>query len=128
MDPTKLIHFTENKLIPSAADQYLHEIVHNEMPRGLKEYMDYELFPRIHLQVGWGISLSTAQHWLHRKGFWYISHKKGQYFDGHNRPDVVSYHQDTFLPAMKQYEPRLVCYVVGEVEKELVVPWENYVE
>jgi hypothetical protein len=57
-----------------------------------------------------------------------MSHKKGLYFDGHDRPDVVEYRQNVFLPAMKEYEPRLVRYVIGDVEKELFVPPYNYVE
>ncbi|KIM76951.1 hypothetical protein PILCRDRAFT_26353, partial [Piloderma croceum F 1598] len=63
-----------------------------------------ELFPQIHLRVGCGISLATARRWLHKEGFKYIHHKKGLYFDGHDRPDVVEYCQKHFLPAMKAYE------------------------
>lgn len=128
MDPEKLTRFTENQLIPSAADKYLQEIVHDEMPRGLKRYMEDELFPRIHLKAGRSISLSTARRWLHSEGFQYTSHKKGLYFDGHDRPDVVSYRQDHFLPFMKSCESRLVCFVVGDVDEELVAAPDNYVE
>ncbi|KAG2750889.1 hypothetical protein P692DRAFT_20847015 [Suillus brevipes Sb2] len=101
MDPEKLTQFTENQLIPSTADKYLQQIVHDEMPRGLKRYMEDEPFPRIHLKAGRGISLSTARRWLHSEGFQYTSHKKGLYFDGHDPPDIVSYRQDHFLPFMK---------------------------
>jgi hypothetical protein len=90
--------------------------------------MDLELFPRIHLRVGCGISLATARRWLHSKGFKYINHKKGLYFDGHDRPDVVEYRQEHFLPTMKAYEPRLVRYVVGDVDQELIIPRDNYVK
>ncbi|KAG1781318.1 hypothetical protein EV702DRAFT_963062 [Suillus placidus] len=72
MDPEKLMRFTENQLIPSAADKYLQQIVHDEMPRGLKWYMEDELFPRIHLKAGRSISLSTARQWLHSKGFHWV--------------------------------------------------------
>ena len=63
-----------------------------------------------------------------------MSHKKGLYFDGHDRPDVVAYRQNYFLPAMKEIEPWLVRYVVGNVHEELVtqgtMPWlhQNFVE
>jgi hypothetical protein len=60
MNPEKLTQFSQNKLIPSVADEYLHHIIHDEMPHGLKKYMEYELFLRIQLKVGWGVSLSTA--------------------------------------------------------------------
>jgi hypothetical protein len=128
MDPEKLSKFSQDRLVPKAAEQYLQHITHNEMPRGLKRYMEYELFPWIHLRVGHGISLATARRWLHNKGFKYIHHKKGLYFDRHDRADVVEYRQEHFLPAMKGYKARLVCYVVGDVDQELIIPHENYVE
>jgi hypothetical protein len=134
MDPAKLAKFTKNELLPDVAAKYLQHITREEMPKGLKKYMEVELFPRIHLKVGWGVSLSTAHRWLHLEGFRYTSHKKGLYFDGHDRPDVVAYRQNQFLPAMKEIEPRLVCYVVGNVHEELMVqgpmPWlhQNLVE
>ncbi|KAG2153091.1 uncharacterized protein EDB93DRAFT_1239876 [Suillus bovinus] len=52
VDPEKLTQFTKNQLIPSAADKYLQQIVHDEMPCGLKWYMEDELFPCIHLKAG----------------------------------------------------------------------------
>ena len=91
MDPVKLNKFTKNKLVPQAADKYLCHLVDNEMPQGLKKYMEVKLFPCIHLKAGHGISLVTARCWLHSKGFKYTTHKKGLYFDGHDWPDVVQY-------------------------------------
>jgi hypothetical protein len=126
MNPEKLAQFSENKLIPSVADKYLRQITHDEMPCGLKIYMKYELFPRIHLKVGRGISLSTAHRWMHREGFQYILHKKGLYFDGHDQPNIVAYHQNHFLPMMKKYEPCIVRYNVGDIDTELIQP-QNYV-
>ena len=126
MDPAKLAQFARNQLIDTAADKYLRHIVREEMPRGLKQYMEVELFPRIQLKVGQGISLSTARRWLHGEGFRYISHKKGLYFDGHDHPDVLAYRQNDFLPKMKSLEPVLVRYIVGDVEEE--IPPSNFVE
>ncbi|KAG1852221.1 hypothetical protein F4604DRAFT_1933794 [Suillus subluteus] len=57
-----------------------------------------------------------------------MSHRKGLYFDGHDWPDVVSYCQEHFLPMMKEYERRLVRYVVGDVETEFKDPNCNFVE
>ena len=97
------------------------------MPQGLKKYMEIELFLWIQLKVGHGISLSTAHCWMHKEGFQYISHKKGLYFDGHDRPDVA-YCQEVFLPTMKNYEYQFVKYNVGDVDKESTIPPQNYVE
>ena len=76
MDPEKLAAFLANKLIPAVADKYMCNITHNEMPHGLKKYMEYELFPKIHLKIGWGVSLPKASWWMHHEGFQYISHKR----------------------------------------------------
>jgi hypothetical protein len=52
MDPMQLIQFSRNQLIDTAADKYLQHIIQEEMPCGLKCYMEVELFPCIHLKVG----------------------------------------------------------------------------
>lgn len=119
VDPQKLADFTQQKLLPEAADKYLQHVLSKEMPRGLKKYLEIELFPRIHFKVGKGISLRTARRWLHKEGFRYMSYRKGLYFDGHERPDVVHYRQTEFLPKMEEYRARLVEYAVGDVEKQL---------
>jgi hypothetical protein len=128
MDLEKLARFSQNQLVLSAAREYLECITHNEMAIGLKWYMDIELFPQIHSPVGRGVSLMTAWQWLHKEGFKYINHKKGLYFNGHNRPDVIKYCQDHFLPAMKAYEAQLVQYIVGDMDQELIIQRENFVE
>ena len=128
MNPEKLTQFTKNQLLPTAAEQYLKQIVHKEMPAGLKRYMKVELFPRIHLRVGRGVSLSTARQWLHHEGFRYISYRKGLYFDGHDRPDVLKYRDEQFLPTMAALQDRLIRYVVGDVDTVLADPQWNFVE
>ena len=128
VNPQKLVDFSKSKLIPAEAEKYLHGVVQDKMPQGVKRYMELELFPRIHLKVGKGISLATARRWLHREGFRYTSYKKGLYFDGHDRPDVVQYRQEIFLPKMKEYATRLVRYVVGNVEMEEDTKPANFVE
>ncbi len=37
--------------------------------------------------------------------------KKGVYMDGYERPDVINYQINTFLPLMAQYEKRMVHWV-----------------
>jgi hypothetical protein len=128
MDPQKLVKFTNNELLHTEATKYLEELVQTEMPQGLKRYIEVELFPRIHMKVGRGVSLSTACRWLRLGGFRFMAYKKGLYFDGHDQPDVVEYRQNVFLPAMKEHEHRLVRYVIGDVEKESDIPPSNFVE
>ena len=128
IDPAKLADFSARKMVTKAAEVYGTDVTNKEIPAGLKGYLELELFPRIHMKVTRGISLSTARRWLHRQGFRFTEHRKALYFDGHERPDVVAYRQDSFLPRLKEYRQRLVEYVVGEVEKEKEKPVENYVQ
>jgi hypothetical protein len=60
MNPQKLKDFANQKLLPAEAAKYCQEICDKEMPQGLKKYMEIELFPRIHMKVGKGISISTG--------------------------------------------------------------------
>ena len=61
MDPTKLAEFMRTNSIPAAAEKYQRELIEEEMPRGLKKYMELELFPCIGLKAGKkGVNLQTA--------------------------------------------------------------------
>jgi hypothetical protein len=44
-------------------------------------------------------------------GYCWKRNLKGQYVDGHERPDVVHYRQNVFLPAMEIYERRMRTWV-----------------
>ena len=128
MNPEKLAEFSQNKLAFEVAAKYAHRVTNIEMPQGLKKYLEVELFPRIHLKAGKGVSLRTAHRWLHREGFKFTEHKKALYFDGHERPDVVDYCQKVFLPAMAKHRRRLVEYSPENVEKLGDKVVNNYVE
>jgi hypothetical protein len=47
---------------------------------------------------GFTISLATARRWMKRMGMRWAKTPKGQYVDGHERPDVVDYRQNTYIP------------------------------
>lgn len=51
------------------------------------------------------ITLRTARRWLRKMGYRWKSEPKGQYFDGHERADVVHYRTHVFLPIWKSIEP-----------------------
>jgi hypothetical protein len=114
-----MVEFMKGTLLPDLAKRFAENTLNNEMPKGLKWYMELELFPRIHMKVGQGISLHSTCHWLQKEGFKFISHKKGLYFDGHDRPDVVKYWQEVFLKTMEVHLSQLIQYMVGSVEKEV---------
>lgn len=56
------------------------------------------------------ISIRTAQRWMSRNGFRWRTELKGQYFDGHERDDVVEYRQHVFIPFWRALERRMVIY------------------
>ena len=60
-NPQKLADFTKNKLLPDKAKKYLTHIVQEEMPAGLKKYLELELFPRVQMKVLKGISSNSTQ-------------------------------------------------------------------
>ena len=120
--PKKLAAFHNNELLPAEAEKYIKHIVDQEMPRAMKRHLELELFPRIRMKIGKGISVSTARRWMFCHGFHYMQYKKALYFDGHERPDIVHYRQNIFLPAMEKYRSRLVEYEVGEIAKEVPKP------
>jgi len=128
VDPAKLVDFSIQKMLPMAAKAYGTNLTSKELPNGLKNYLEVELFPRIHMRVSRGISIRTARRWLHHKGFRFTEHRKALYFDGHEQPDVVEYCQKVFIPQVKEHRRRVVEYVVGDIGKEKEKLVENYVE
>jgi len=84
MDPMKLSEFVQGKSIPAAAEKYVRHLVDEEMPQGLKKYLELELFPCVqYRKVRKGVTLQTAWNFLHKEGFKYTEHKKALYYDGH---------------------------------------------
>ena len=90
------------------------------MPHGLKQYIEIELIPQVKQKVGKGVSLKAARKFLHKEGFRYVEHKKGLYYDGHEQPDVVEYHQKEFLPQMEAFQRRSIEYQPGNEKLRLL--------
>jgi len=66
--------------------------------------------------------MRTAWHWLYKLGWWHTELKKGVYMDGHERPDVIEYRINVFLPLMASLERRMVQWVLRESELVCVDP------
>ncbi|THU76035.1 hypothetical protein K435DRAFT_705817 [Dendrothele bispora CBS 962.96] len=111
MNPGKLAEYTQTKIITPEIQKYLDGAVKEEMPRGLIQYIDTVIFPRIQI-----------------KGFFYEAWRKDGYIDGHERPDVKEFWSNVFLPKMLEHSRRLVQYVVGDTKKELIKKPTNFVE
>ena len=64
-----------------------------------------------------GITERTARNWLSKLGFRWTLEPSGQYVDGHEREDVVTYRQQVFLPRWKELEPQLRIWTLdGKAE------------
>ncbi|KAJ7658886.1 hypothetical protein B0H17DRAFT_1213092 [Mycena rosella] len=53
------------------------------------------------------ISIRTARRYLNALGYRYHQPKKGQYSDGHERPDVVYERDKVYIPAIRSLERRM---------------------
>ncbi|KAJ6524130.1 hypothetical protein DFH09DRAFT_1372266 [Mycena vulgaris] len=56
------------------------------------------------------VSLTTARRYLDELGYTFTSQKKGQYVDGHERPDVVYYRDNIYLPRLFELYHRVLVY------------------
>ncbi|KAJ7431085.1 hypothetical protein B0H11DRAFT_2388439 [Mycena galericulata] len=82
------------------------------------------------------ISVRTAERYLQELGYrqcfcdsW-MHPKKGQYADGHERPDVIAYRKDRFLPAWRKIRVRMdawskdnLPFFGPDVEGRRIVVW-----
>ncbi|KZT56485.1 hypothetical protein CALCODRAFT_435718, partial [Calocera cornea HHB12733] len=101
MNPGKLAEYTANVMLPAECDKYTKSMVYREMPKGMCRYLQ-------------------ETRWMRREGFRYMSYKKAVYLDGHERPDVVEYRQNVFLPTMAEFQPRMREWMPGNVHEEIV--------
>ncbi|KAI5832086.1 hypothetical protein K523DRAFT_370933, partial [Schizophyllum commune Tattone D] len=70
-DPQMLSTFMRNEMLPDLAKRYAVDEIAPQMARGLKQYLEVELFPRIQFKVARGISM-TAQANDGRKRSWVL--------------------------------------------------------
>jgi len=118
--PGKLHQLLKNELAAPEAREYVTQITTDEMPHGLRVYLEQHVLPQFHLKpTPSGLSLSRMRRLLISEGFEFTEYHKAVYFDGHERPDVVNDRTNRFIPMMKLIRPQLVQYKVGSFEEEL---------
>ena len=49
-------------------------------------------------------------------GYWWTKKPSGQYVDGHERADVIYYHQTVFLPAWAEVDKRMRLWTTDNQE------------
>lgn len=82
-----------------------------------KQFLDNYLADKGFLAEGSQLCSTTAIQWMHKLNFKMWDYKKGLYYDGHERVDVVAYRK-VFLAKMLEYENRMVKYIVCNVTGE----------
>ncbi|KAI5988731.1 hypothetical protein EDD15DRAFT_2116555, partial [Pisolithus albus] len=101
-----MLPFRQNRHMVSAIDD---ETVVEELSLHLRsigkfacarDIVDFLAVPenRERLKIHQPISVRTAHRWMKRMGWKWKQEAKGQYVDGHEREDVVTYRQNVFLP------------------------------
>ncbi|KAH8793679.1 hypothetical protein DL96DRAFT_1478969 [Flagelloscypha sp. PMI_526] len=61
MDPAKLVEYTKASIVTAEMKKYIEDAVNNEMPAGLKRYLESEILPRNGMRAAHGISLTQAR-------------------------------------------------------------------
>lgn len=64
------------------------------------------------------VSDVTVRVWLRKRGFKGKLHRKGVYYDGHERIDVTTYRDKEFLPRMAEFQRRSVKYDGEKMDQE----------
>jgi len=83
------------------------EVTPKEFHRALNE----RILPSLRFALKDGLSERTARRWLVLLGWRHTRVKKGVYMDGHERPDVVEYWNNVFLPLMALFEQRMAQWI-----------------
>ena len=74
-----------------------------------EDLVDYMDTPEMRTWTGQTtrLSVATAQRWMKKIGYRWTRDPKGQFVDGHERADVVTYQQQIFLPKGSQLKTKL---------------------
>ncbi|PKB97087.1 hypothetical protein RhiirA5_298178, partial [Rhizophagus irregularis] len=78
-------------------------------PALFKKFIDNELFPNIGITKEKSIALTTATRWLNVLGYSFQQYRRGIYYDGHERDDVLQYRKE-FLEKMFEHEKYMSKY------------------
>jgi hypothetical protein len=93
----------------------------NRTPENLAEFVNNDLLTRFGLVPKNGekkLSSRAMQRWFDRLGYTTVPEKKGIYFDGHEREDVIDYRQEVFLPEFEKCHR--LCIQYEEINGEWV--------
>ncbi|CAG8781653.1 900_t:CDS:2, partial [Rhizophagus irregularis] len=84
-----------------------------------KKFVENELFPAIGIAKEKSITIMTTTRWLKVLGYSFQQYRRGIYYDGHEREDILQYRKK-FLENIFNHEKYMSKYE-GEKERVLVV-------
>jgi len=141
--PEKQGKYTNRSLLSEeqvqlAARSYLTSLPTGEVtPLGFRRMLNECILPSLGYTLTNRLSECTIRRWLVRLGWRNKLLRKGVYMDGHKRPDVVKYRNETFLPDMEKYQRKMVKWepqgselmrvdpVLGPGEKRIIAVFQD---
>lgn len=78
-------------------------------------WLGSQLHLKLNLSNPVTVSVPTAVRWMHELGLRYNDFRRGVYYDGHEREDVVQY-RELFLRRMERYQSRMAKFVDENLE------------
>jgi hypothetical protein len=102
-----------------AAELHLHLLGVGKHVRA-QHILDYLEKPEVCEKYGLtrNIKLETARNWMAMMEFRWSKAKQGQFIDGHERKDVLTYKHTVYLPAMRKLIPGMRKFKRGHEEEE----------
>jgi len=109
--------------VQAAARTYLMGLSTGEVtPLHFHHMLNERILPSLRYALKNDLSLRTAWQWLVRLGWRNKLLRKGVYMDGHERPDVMKYHNNTFLHSMEKYWAKMTIWEIKESELVRIDP------
>ena len=104
--------------IQAAARAHLSSLPTGDVtPKRFHHALHERILPSLGWILGKPLSERTARRWLIKLGWRRTMLRKGVYMDGHERPDVVEYRKNDFLPLMALHEKNMVQWLANRTER-----------
>jgi hypothetical protein len=95
----------KDERVQAAARTYLLGVLTGKVtPQKFHHTLTKQILPTLRFTIKDRLSERMARRWLLTLGWRRMRVKKGVYMDGHERPDVIKYRNNVFLPLMASFE------------------------
>ncbi|KAG9127252.1 hypothetical protein FRC07_015158, partial [Ceratobasidium sp. 392] len=111
----------EDQEFRQAVKAYMLTVGKYAQARDIVKFFGLEEGSRYYEIFGGCPSLRTAQDWMGKLGYGWGRERRGQYADGHERPDVVEYRMKNYIPEWMEREARMRSWDEGGKEIPMVL-------